>query len=61
MSKNLELEAGVSSALDERRGLLERCVAAESETERYDVSILKNAFDDGSVLAYNLLNDLCHV
>ena len=39
MSKNLELEAGVSSALDERRGLLERCVAAESETERYDVHI----------------------
>ena len=37
LSKNLELEAGVSSALDERRGLLERCVAAESETERYDV------------------------
>ena len=34
LSRSLELEAGVSSALEERRGLLERCVAAEAETER---------------------------
>jgi len=34
LSKNLELEACVSSAGEERRGLMERCVAAEAETER---------------------------
>jgi len=34
LSKNLELEAAVGSATEERRGLLERCVSAEGETER---------------------------
>jgi len=34
LSKTLELEAAVGSASEERRGLLERCVAAEVETER---------------------------
>merc|ERR1711990_49744 len=29
LSKNLELEAAVGSATEERRGLLERCVSAE--------------------------------
>jgi len=34
LSKTLELEAVVGSANEERRGLLERCVSAETETER---------------------------
>ena len=34
LSKNLELEAAVGCANEERRGLLERCVSAEGETER---------------------------
>ena len=33
-SKLLELEAAVGAATEERRGLLERCLAAEAETER---------------------------
>ncbi len=30
----LELQAAVGAATEERRGLLERCLAAEAETER---------------------------
>ena len=33
-SKMLELQAAVGAATEERRGLLERCLAAEAETER---------------------------
>jgi len=34
LSKTLELEAALGSATEERRGLLERCVSSEAETER---------------------------
>ena len=34
MSKVLELEAAVGAAVEERRGLLERCLVAEGETDR---------------------------
>jgi len=56
LSKNLELEAGVSSALDERRGLLERCVAAESETERTrNITVeLRRKLDDAHAALHEL-------
>merc|ERR1712129_695046 len=34
LTKTLELEAALGSATEERRGLLERCVSSEAETER---------------------------
>ena len=56
LSKTLELEATVGSATEERRGLLERCVAAETETERTrGVTVeLRRKLDDAQAALHEL-------
>ena len=56
LSRALELEAGVSSALEERRGLMERCVAAEAETERTRTMgvELRRKLDDANAALHEL-------
>lgn len=56
LSKTLELEAAVGSASEERRGLLERCVAAEAETERTrNMTVeLRRKLDDAQAALHEL-------
>ena len=56
LSKALELEATVGSANEERRGLLERCVAAEAETERTrNMTVeLRRKLDDAQAALHEL-------
>lgn len=56
LSKVLELEAAVGSAGEERRGLLERCVAAEAETERSRglTTELRRKLDDAQAALHEL-------
>jgi len=56
LSKSLELEAAVGSANEERRGLLERCVAAEAETERTrNMTVeLRRKLDDAQAALHEL-------
>merc|ERR1711892_732270 len=56
LSKALELEATVGSANEERRGLLERCVAAEAETERTrNMTVeLRRKMDDAQAALHEL-------
>jgi len=56
LSKTLELEAAVGSANEERRGLLERCVAAEAETERTrNMTVeLRRKLDDAQAALHEL-------
>jgi len=55
-SKLLELEAAVSAISEERRGLLERCLAAEGETERSrNLTIeLRRKMDDSQAALHEL-------
>lgn len=56
LSERLELEAKVESASDERRSLLERCLAAESELERSRSTIveLRRKLDDSQAALHEL-------
>ena len=56
LSRVLELEAAVAAAAEERRGLLERCLAAEAETERArNVTVeLRRKMDDSQAALHEL-------
>ena len=56
LSKVLELEAGLASSNEERRGLLERLMAAEAETERTrDITVeLRRKLDDAQAALHEL-------
>lgn len=56
LSDRLELEAKVSSATDERKTLMERCLEAEAELERSRGSVLelRRKLDDSQAALHEL-------
>ena len=56
MSDRLELEAKVEAASDERRSLLERCLAAEGELDRSRSTLveLRRKLDDSQAALQEL-------
>ena len=56
LSDKLELEAKIASSSDERKSLLERCLAAEGELERTRTSTveLRRKMDDSQAALHEL-------